>query len=82
MSGPTVYDCYTKWETDGTTQQVHRLLRDETRRAQGPAATPSTAVVDAQSVKTSNNVAEESQGIDAAKKIKGRKRHLVTHTSA
>lgn len=76
----TVYDYYAKWEADGTTQQVHDLLRDKTRRAQGHSATPSAAVVDAQSVKTSSNVAEETQGIDAAKKIKGRKRHLVTDT--
>jgi transposase len=37
-------------------------------------------VVDAQSVKTSANVPETSQGIDAGKKIKGRKRHLITDT--
>ncbi len=35
-------------------------------------------MVNAQSVKTSANVAEASQGIDAGKKIKGRKRHLIT----
>ncbi|WP_276209267.1 transposase [Streptomyces sp. S5] len=34
--------------------------------------------MDAQSVKTSGNVAETSQGIDAGKKIKGRERHLIT----
>lgn len=37
-------------------------------------------MVDAQSVKTSANVPETSQGIDAGKKIKGRKRHLITDT--
>ncbi|WOT32667.1 hypothetical protein R5U08_00150 [Streptomyces coeruleorubidus] len=31
-------------------------------------------------MKTSANVAETSQGIDASKKIKGHKRHLVTDT--
>ena len=41
---------------------------------------PTAAVIDAQSVKTSANVAETSQGIDAGKKIKGRKRHVVTDT--
>ncbi|WP_310729564.1 IS5 family transposase [Streptomyces sp. N2A] len=76
----TVYDYYAKWEADGTTQQVHDLLREATRRARGRTATPSAAVVDAQSVKTSSNVAEDSQGIDAGKKIKGRKRHLATDT--
>ncbi len=64
----TVYDYYAKWEADGTTQQVHDLLRDKTRRAQGRSAEPTAAVIDAQSVKTSANVAESSQGIDAGKK--------------
>ncbi|MEU2956258.1 IS5 family transposase [Streptomyces xanthochromogenes] len=76
----TVYDYYAKWEADGTTGRDHDLLRDKTRRAHGHAAEPSAAVVDAQSVKTSANVAETSQGIDAGKKIKGRKRHLITDT--
>ncbi|MGA5097089.1 IS5 family transposase [Streptomyces lavendulocolor] len=76
----TVYDYYATWEADGTTEQVHDLLRDRTRRANARTVEPSAAVVDAQSVKTSGNVAEASQGIDAGKKIKGRKRHLITDT--
>ncbi|MDH6229401.1 transposase [Streptomyces sp. MJP52] len=76
----TVYDYYAKWEADGTTQQVHDLLRDRTRRAHGRSTEPTAAVIDAQSVKTSANVAETSQGIDAGKKIKGRKRHVITDT--
>lgn len=76
----TDYDYYAKWESDGTTQQVHDLLRDKTRRAHGRSPHPTAAVVDAQSVKNSANVAETSQGIDAGKKIKGRKRHLITDT--
>ncbi|MGV9937198.1 IS5 family transposase [Streptomyces olivaceoviridis] len=76
----TVYDYYAKGEADGTTQQVHDLLRDEARRAHGRSAEPTAAVVDAQSVKASACVAETSQGIDAGKKIKGRKRHLITDT--
>jgi transposase len=76
----TVYDYYAKWEADGTTQQVHDLLRDKTRRAHGRRTEPTAAVIDAQSVKTSANVGETSQGIDAGKKIKGRKRHVITDT--
>ncbi|MGW8955993.1 IS5 family transposase [Streptomyces sp. NPDC055709] len=67
----TVYDYYAKWEADGTTEQVHDLLWDRARRANARRVEPSAAVVDAQSVKTSGNVAEASQGIDAGKKIKG-----------
>lgn len=76
----TVYDYYAKWEADGTTRQVHDLLRDKTRQLHGRSVQPTAAVVGAQSVKTSTNVSETSQGIDAGKKIKGRKRHVITDT--
>lgn len=42
---------------------------------------PSAAAVDAQSVKPSSNLVEASQHVDAGKKIKGRKRHLITDTT-
>ena len=76
----TVYDYYAKWEKDGTTARIHDLLRSRVREALGRDAEPSAAVLDAQSVKTSCNVRESEQGIDAAKKIKGRKRHIATDT--
>lgn len=59
----TVYDYYAKWEVDGTTQRVHDLLRDKARRAQGRPAAPSAAVINAQSVKTSANVATDTLGL-------------------
>ena len=76
----TVYDYCAKWEGDGTTQRVDDLLGERTRRSHGSNAEPTAAVIDAQSVKTSANVAETGQGIDAGRKIKGRKRHLITDT--
>jgi transposase len=74
----TVYDYYAKWEVDGTAETVHDLLRQRVRVAKDRAATPTAAIIDSQSVKTSCNVGEASQGIDAGKKIKGRKRHIAT----
>jgi transposase len=74
----TVYDYYAKWEADGTTETLHDLLRQQVRVAKGRAAAPTAAIIDSQSVKTSCNVGETSQGIDAGKKIKGRKRHIAT----
>ncbi len=74
----TVYDYYAKWETDGTTAAIHDLLRDAVRVKKGRKASPSAAIIDSQSIKTSVNVPERSQGIDAGKKIKGRKRHIAT----
>ena len=55
---------------------LRRKVREQAGRSPGPSAAP----VDAQPVKTSSNVPESSQGIDAGKKIKGRKRHIATGT--
>ena len=76
----TVYDYFAKWAADGTTAKIHDLLRRRVREQAGRAGEPSAAIIGAQPVKTSGNVPESSQGIDAGKKIKGRKRHLATDT--
>lgn len=76
----TVYDYYAKWEADGTTRAIHDLLRRRVREQAGRSPEPSVAILDAQSVKTSCNPPEATQGIDAGKKIKGRKRHIATDT--
>ena len=68
----TVYDYYAKWEKDGTTQAIHDLLRGKAREQAGRAAEPTAAIIDAQAVKASSNVAEASQGYDAGKRTKGR----------
>ena len=67
----TVYDYYATWEADGTTQQVHDLLRDKIRRSHGRSTQPTAAVIDVQSVKTSANVTGTGQGIDVGKKLSG-----------
>lgn len=59
---------------------MYGLLRDKTRRSHGRSTQPTSAVIDAQSVKTSAHVAETSQVIDAGRKIKGRTRHVITDT--
>ena len=59
---------------------------DQRRPAARPApevkknATPSAAIIDSQSVKCADTVGAGSSGYDAGKKIKGRKRHLLTDT--
>jgi transposase len=73
----TVYDYYGKWEADGTTKALHDLLRQQVRVHKGRNPQPSAAVIDSQTVKTSSNVAEAEQGFDAAKRVKGRKRHIA-----
>jgi transposase len=48
----TVYDYYAQWRADGTWQRVHDALRDQVREALGKAAGPTAAIIDSQSVKT------------------------------
>jgi transposase len=74
----TVYGYYAKWEKEGITEAVHEALRGRVRQAAGRPDEPSAAIVDSETVKTSSNVPESSQGTDANKRIKGRKRHLAT----
>ncbi len=68
----SVYGYYAAWEKDGTAEAIHALLRRRVRKQAGRAPEPGVAILDAQSVKTSCNPPEATQGIDAAKKIKGR----------
>src|SRR5215471_17248666 len=74
----TVHGYFALWEKEGITEAIHDALRGKVRAAAGRSPEPSAAILDAQTVKTSANVPEHSQGIDAGKKIKGRKRHIAT----
>ncbi len=57
---------------------MHDLLQDRVRVANGRSTAPTAAILDSQSVKISCNINESEQGIDANKKINGRKRHIAT----
>lgn len=48
----TVHTCYRRWRLDGTLDRLHDRLRREVRVAAGREAEPSIAIVDSQSVKT------------------------------
>jgi putative transposase len=48
----TVWTCYRRWRIDGTLEKLHDRLRREVRVAAGREPEPSIAVVDSQSVKT------------------------------
>jgi putative transposase len=48
----TVYDYYRQWRKDGTWETIHTALREQVRQAAGREPTPSAAVLDSQSVKT------------------------------
>jgi transposase len=49
---PTVYWYFRAWRLDGTWETIHAALREEVRLADGREATPSAAILDSQSVKT------------------------------
>jgi putative transposase len=74
----TVYAYFKQWRDDGTWERLNRELRIEVRLNEGKDAEPSAAIVDSQSVKTTETSGE--RGYDAGKKINGIKRHLLVDT--
>src|SRR5262245_17521064 len=74
----TVYGIFRSWRDDGTWRRIHDALRDKLRRREGRKTSPSAAIIDSQTVKTTE--VGGPRGYDAAKKVNGRKRHLVVDT--
>jgi putative transposase len=74
----TVYGIFLSWRNDGTWQRIHDTLRDMLRSRLGRKKSPSAAVIDSQTVKTSEVGGQ--RGYDAGKKINGRKRHIIVDT--
>ena len=48
----TLYKYFRQWTRDGTWERVHETLRPMVREAEGRNPTPSAAIIDSQSVKT------------------------------
>jgi transposase len=76
----TVYAYFARWQKEGVFVQLNGLLRRLVRTAEGRNPEPTACIIDSQSIKTSTNVPAATQGIDAAKKIIGRKRSIITDT--
>ncbi|MFI9781879.1 IS5 family transposase [Streptomyces sp. NPDC051956] len=76
----TVYAYFARWQEEGVFDQLNSLLRRQVRRQEGREDEPTACVIDSQSIKTSTNVPACEQGIDAGKKIVGRKRSIVIDT--
>jgi putative transposase len=69
---------FNEWSTLGIWKHINIALRKKVRSIRERNELPSIAIIDSQSIKGTCFI--EQTGYDAGKKIKGRKRHLLTDT--
>lgn len=74
----TVYTYFVVWHTAGIFESINTRLRMQVRIHDGRNPEPTAGVIDSQSVKIVANIGYA--GFDGAKKVNGRKRHIVTDT--
>ena len=66
------------WRKDGTWKRMNDMLRGDLRVLAGRHRHPSAGIIDSQSVKTTDRGGDH--GFDSAKKVNGRKRHILVDT--
>jgi transposase len=73
----TVFGFFTRWRKNGIWNQIHDALRDKVRVREGRESEPTAAIMDSQSIRGAETVGVDTRGWDNAKKVGGRKRHIV-----
>lgn len=76
---PAVYHHFRKWQKDDRFEETNQQLNEIERYSEDKEPLPSAVCTDSQSVKTSSFIGSDV-GVDGGKKIKGRKRHIITDT--
>jgi putative transposase len=74
----TVYHYFRLWQKNGLWERLNRMLREKVRLQFGKKRRASAAILDSQSIKTSEGGLE--RGFDAGKQVTGRKRHTLVDT--
>jgi putative transposase len=74
----TVQGYFYRWRDDRTWHWINEALVKLARQSAGRNVTASAGIIDSQSAPTTESGGP--RGIDAGKRIKGRKRHIVTDT--
>jgi transposase len=74
----TIYRWFAVWRDDGSFERINHALVMADRERVGRDASPTAAIIDSQSAKTTE--AGGPRGYDAGKKINGRKRHALVDT--
>jgi transposase len=74
----TVFHIFRQWALNHTWEALNARLRADVRETEGKRSRPTAAILDSQSVKSDPHGG--AVGYDAAKRLKGRKRHILVDT--